>query len=247
VNSSALLFSLEKPSEKDTFRLVQKSKWNKGMLLTSVVSRGDILAVADAMRSVQLAKLEGEKLVRVAANYSPLWPVGIQYVSDNLVICGELDQNISLFKRDGANLERIGGIHYGELAGKFIYGSISPVPPHASVQPRLLTVTSTGRISVISEVDDQASLRLTQVQRNMGYVKHGPAGAELSSWRTPRTARPKQTGTFAGFIDGDFVAAFLDLPDEQTDEVLKGKNQFERLHGTKQDIMEIVEQVSALQ
>lgn len=64
-------------------------------------------------------------------------------------------------------------------AGKL--GSISSVQPEASVHPELVAVTSTGRISVVAQLDETTSLRLTELQRNLGYILKGPGGAELST------------------------------------------------------------------
>ncbi|KAG8896128.1 hypothetical protein FRB99_009058 [Tulasnella sp. 403] len=244
VNSFVFLYSLEKPSDKDSFRLVQRAKWDRGYLVTALASRGDVLYVANTLKSIEMLKLEDGKLVCVAQNCDSLWPLSVESISEDLVIDGELDFNISLMKRSGQNLELVGGFHYGEQVNRFVLGSISKVSDDAKAKPKMLMVTPSGRISVISDVSPDASFSLTALQRNMGYVRSGPGGAELSTWRTPRTSRGNRS--FVGFIDGDFVGQFLDLSEAQKDEVLAGRNEFERLKATKDELLGIVEQVTAI-
>lgn len=55
-----------------------------------------------------------------------------------------------------------------------------------------------------------------------------------------------KTSPFAGFIDGDFVEGFLNLSEEQIQQVMEGRNEFERLAGTKDDMIELVEQIASM-
>jgi len=108
----------------------------------------------------------------------------------------------------------------------------------------MVVVTASGRIGIISDVQDDTSIRLTELQRNLGYVIRGPGDTELSQWRTPKMVN--KTSPFAGFIDGDFVESFLNLSEEQMQQVMEGRNEFERLAGSKDDMMELVEHIASL-
>jgi len=173
-----------------------------------------------------------------------LWPMDAQLTGETSVIVSEVDHNVSLFRKEASELERTGGFHYGELANKFILGAIALVAPEAQIKPEMLIVSATGRISVVSQVDEDTSIHFTSLQRNLGYVKQGPGGKDLTSYRTPKN--PRGPRPFAGFIDGDFVERFLDLSDEEVKLVMSGRNEFERLHGTQEDVLQLVEQITAL-
>ncbi|KAG8861744.1 hypothetical protein FRB96_002702 [Tulasnella sp. 330] len=245
VNTSVYVYKLHTPEGKEGFRLTKHAKWDRGYVMTSIASKGDMIAVGDALRSVDLLKLERDKLVSVAKNCNPLWPLGVEWTGKDYVITAEGDQNLSLFKRELSNLERAGGFHYGELVNKFIPGKLQSISnEYALIQPELLAVTSTGRISVISHIDEATSLLLTGLQRNLGYILKGPGDLEHSTYRTPITARGR--GEFAGFIDGDFVERFLDLSGNQIEKAMNGRNEAERLTADVTLIRQIVEQIGAL-
>ncbi|KAG9035896.1 hypothetical protein FRB95_010299 [Tulasnella sp. JGI-2019a] len=244
INSRVSVYRLEAPEGKDGFRFATCSTWDRGYVLTSIACKGDMLAVGDALRSVDLLKLEGDKLISVAKNCNPLWPLSVEWTGEDSVISGEGDLNLSLFKHELGDLDRAGGFHYGELVNKFITGSLSSVSPEALIRPELVAVTSTGRISVISQVDEETSLRLTGLQRNLGYIIKGPAGVEHSTYRSPITRQGR--GAFAGFIDGDFVERLLDLSEDQVEKAMQGRNEAEHLNADTSDMKQVVEQIGAL-
>ncbi|KAG8995013.1 hypothetical protein FRB90_000289 [Tulasnella sp. 427] len=244
VNSSVLIYGLELPKERESFQLIQKAKYDRGFQFISIVAREDVLAVTDALKSVTLLKLKGKKLECVSQDYEASFPHGLEMLDKDWIISSELDFNLSLFKRDSSTLERVGGFHYGELANKLIPGSINPVPSNASIQPKLVMVTASGRVSVISDIDSETSKKLAAVQRNLSYILYGPGDIELSTWRAPRMA--KKTRPFAGFIDADFVERLLDLSAEDMEKAMKGQNQYERLTESKEDVVACVEQLLTL-
>ncbi|KAG8949792.1 hypothetical protein FRC04_008332 [Tulasnella sp. 424] len=237
VNSSVLVYGFELPKERESFQVNQKAKFDRGFQFVSIVSRGDVLAVTDALKSVSLLKLNGNKLECISQDYEASLPHGLEMLGEDWIISSELDFNLSLFKRESIALERVGGFHYGELANKFIAGT-------AFSLPKLVMVTASGRVSVVSDIDSETSKRLVALQRNLSYVLHGPGGVELSNWRAPRTAR--KTRPFAGFIDADFVERVLDLSPEDLKKVMEGQNQFERLAGSKEEIAACAEQLLSL-
>lgn len=53
-------------------------------------------------------------------------------------------------------------------------GTISQIVPDARVKPKLLLFTSSGRISIVSDLDSELSLLLSGLQRNMENVIKGP-------------------------------------------------------------------------
>ncbi|KIO29364.1 hypothetical protein M407DRAFT_169392 [Tulasnella calospora MUT 4182] len=244
VNSSVLVYGVELPKERESFQLNQKAKFDRGFQFVSIVARGDTLAVTDALKSVSLLKLNGNNLECISQDYEASLPHGLEMLDEDWVISSELDFNLSLFKRESKTLERVGGFHYGELANKFIPGSIASMPADASIQPKLVMVTASGRVSVISDIDVETSKRLAALQRNLSYILHGPGGVELSNWRAPRTAR--KTRPFAGFIDADFVERILDLSPEELTVAMEGQNEFERLTESKEEVVASVEQLLSL-
>lgn len=59
------------------------------------------------------------------------------------------------------------------------------MPTDAPIKPKLVMVTASGRVSVVSDIDSETSKRLVALQRNLSYVIHGPGGVELSKLVAP--------------------------------------------------------------
>lgn len=120
-------------------------------MVTSLSAYGDHLVVSDQFSSVSLLKLdESQKLVTVARDYSPLWPISVEAVDDKSFIGADVSrvgcfpsiidhrlyfmhsqQSLNLFTfsvsqstNNRAILVRDGFYHVGDLITKFIRGKI---------------------------------------------------------------------------------------------------------------------------
>lgn len=83
-----MLFQL-KPSDStfSSFNLQKLSEWNHNYLVTSLVSHNDHLVVGDQISSVSLLQVTSEpKLVTLAKDYGPLWPVAVEAFDDKNII-----------------------------------------------------------------------------------------------------------------------------------------------------------------
>lgn len=49
-------------------------------------------------------------------------------------------------------------------------------PGHATLEPKQLFFTSSGRIGVIMDMSSEISIHITELQRNMSHVVHGAGG-----------------------------------------------------------------------
>lgn len=84
------VYQLEAPEGKESFRLTQRAKWDRGYLMTSATFKNGLLAVGDALRSVDVLKFEGSKLVTVAKNCNALWPLAVGWAGNDSVISAEV-------------------------------------------------------------------------------------------------------------------------------------------------------------
>jgi len=50
----------------------------------------------------------------------------------------------------------------------------------------------------------------------------------------------------SGFVDGTFVEQFLDLPAPEQDEIMGGRNEFEKLSAEKSEVIRVLEEVGRL-
>lgn len=119
------------------------AEWNHGHYITSLVSRGNILMVGDAISSVSLLKLGDTQLETVARDYGSLWPVCLEPLDDKsfigvnvgsdfrfrktyLLLGIQSDLNIFSFTLQETELqttlERDGGYNMNDMVNKFISG-----------------------------------------------------------------------------------------------------------------------------
>lgn len=50
----------------------------------------------------------------------------------------------------------------------------------------------------------------------------------------------------AGFVDGNFVDRFAELSPENVERVMQGRNEYERLSATKEEVLRVVEEMARM-
>ncbi|EIN12704.1 hypothetical protein PUNSTDRAFT_97523 [Punctularia strigosozonata HHB-11173 SS5] len=255
VNSAVIVYRLE--TDGPTFsskRLVQLANWNHNYFVTNLVTRGSRIFVGDAISSVSILELTGQALQTVARDYGPLWPVAIESTGPDSVIGADGEFNLFTFKLSEGKLERDGSYHLGEQVNKFVPGGLLAADPAHTTQttckPIQTLFTSSGRIAIVIDVlDPEVSLHLTNLHRNMSKVITGLTGIQNETWRSPATSRGRTDAeTSRGFLDGDFLEAFLDVPRTSPSlaEILEGENVAERLTLGYERYHQLLESVQAL-
>jgi len=255
INTAVNLFDIrERSAESGTSSLVCLCEWNHNYLVTSLSVRDDLLVTGDAISSVAVLRLADGKFQTVARDYGPLWPLCIETLDKSTVIGADCNNNLFSFKlrpqNDKSVLERDGGYHIGETVNKFLPGHLSFNKSNASMSPKQLFFTSSGRIGVIIDATDSLSMKLSAVERNMGKIVSSPGPAEHKEWRTPVNQRGRsdaQSGAF-GFLDGDYLERFLDYQ-PQSPEVMKiiaGSMEAERLTMKYNELRSVLEALQSM-
>lgn len=85
-----LVYGFELPKERESFQVNQKAKFDRGFQFVSIVSRGDVLAVTDALKSVSLLKLNGNKLECISQDYEASLPHGLEMLGEDWIISSEV-------------------------------------------------------------------------------------------------------------------------------------------------------------
>ncbi|KZT56361.1 hypothetical protein CALCODRAFT_497530 [Calocera cornea HHB12733] len=249
INGTVQIFSISR--DNDDVRLQPLAKWSSAYIASSLISRGNTLIVGDAMRAVCLLRWTGAKLETVYHDYSSLWMQTLESIDEGGVIGAELNNNIITWRKEG-KLERDGMWYFGEGINRFRKGSLSSSSASAG-KGNLVFATNTGRIGIVASLDDELSMKLSNLERNIGSVIQGPGKIEHAKRRAPQ-ATPglpsvlTQHSQAIGFIDGDFVEQFLYL-DPSSDEVrriLEGKNQYERLGMPYGEMVQTLEELQRL-
>ncbi|KAJ3781139.1 CPSF A subunit region-domain-containing protein [Lentinula aff. detonsa] len=219
-----------------SYQLKSLMEWNHNYLVTSLSAYGDHLVVADQFSSVSLLKTGGDagdggRLMTVARDYSPLWPVCVNAVDEKSFIGADKSLNLFSFSLSrGANnrpmLERDGFYHVGDLVTKFVRGSLI-TPSITSGEPKFIPThvfcTLSGQIGVIIDVENEdmvrvfsaLELQLGQIQgensnRNQKSMVFG--GISHAKHRAPRLSGARSDADQAayGILDGDLLERMLE-------------------------------------
>ncbi|ESK85005.1 uv-damaged dna-binding [Moniliophthora roreri MCA 2997] len=234
VNSSVVLFHLDTSRDENTGviivnKLHRISEWNHNYLVTNIVSYGDNLIVSDQFCSVSLLQLsDGNKLMTLARDFSPLWPLSIEAFSEKQIIGADYSMNLFSFtmKQSGGRkvLRRDGYYHLGEGVTRFLRGSVTlptETTTESGMYPTHLFCTASGRIGVIIDIsDDQLSNDLSLLEKGLTSLQIDKGQESHAKHRAPRDSRGRTDAAEAayGFIDGDYLEKLLTFMDESPEE-----------------------------
>ncbi|KAF7299245.1 CPSF-A domain-containing protein [Mycena indigotica] len=249
VNSSVLLFRPDINSVASTFSLQQVSRMNSNYFVTCLSSYDNRLVLGDQIASISLVEtMEDLRLRTLGRDLAPLSPVCVQAVNERHILAANDTLNLLSFSFDEKTkkLDRDGYYQQSDLVNKLVPGSIASAETGSPLNPIQMFFTSSGRIGVIVDVqDDQLALHLTDLQRNMYRVVED--GDRHKRLRTPQSGARRRVGEEAyGFLDGDFLERLLSIPDSQLAEIEKGSNEHERLKRPIADFVQLLKNLQSL-
>ncbi|KAG8742174.1 hypothetical protein FRC10_001930 [Ceratobasidium sp. 414] len=200
------------------------------------------------------------QLQTVAMDMGAIWPCAVEILDDGKTIIAAqasnldiLDGNILTWEIDDGKLEPRAAFYVGEIINKFIicnHGSIYlAVPPRSSsnIRPVALYVTNSGRIGMLSTIDDEDAVQLTRLELKMDKAIKGLGGMSHSAWRAPKLlSSSKKPPPRRGVTDGDFIKKFLELDDESARKILSEGSAAERIGPAEEEqIRRCLEALSA--
>lgn len=83
-----MLFKFEASEDKEapSYAFKKLHEWNHNYFVTSLISFDNQLILGDHISSISLVGVEGERLVSMAKDYAPLWPVSIEASTKDTII-----------------------------------------------------------------------------------------------------------------------------------------------------------------
>ncbi|KAF8831356.1 hypothetical protein HHX47_DHR1000666 [Lentinula edodes] len=209
-------------------------EWNHNYMVTSLSAYRNHLVVADQFSSVSLLRLEEEdgdddddddgggsrKLVTVARDYSPLWPVCVEAVDEKSFVGADQSLNMFTFSLSQATnnrtiLVRDGFYHVGDLITKFIRGSLATTTDSAPGRFKSTHIfcTLSGQIGVITSIENDIVLSrfLSALELQLGQKSISAGGVSHAKHRAPRLSRGRSDADSAayGILDGDLLEQML--------------------------------------
>ncbi|KAI9344372.1 CPSF A subunit region-domain-containing protein [Obelidium mucronatum] len=240
----------------------------------------DFIAVADIMKSVTLLEFKRPSvseamdhdsgdansaensgtgvLTEVARDYLPSWTSGVHAISQDLVVVGELENNLYTLRRqkevqleeEKKRLELAGVYHLGDLVSQIRKGSLATNTGSENVNPMrdasMLYSTTNGQFGSIIPLDADKFKVLNGVQANLAKHMTPFGNFDHTEWRTFVTDRRRVESM--GYIDGDFVQQFTQLPEEEMLSVFNGdKNGGVKVEAEGlEDVLALLEEVGLL-
>ncbi|KAF6200141.1 hypothetical protein GE061_006442 [Apolygus lucorum] len=241
INSTVRLF--EWTAEKE-LRL-ECSHFNN-IIALYIRTKGDFVLVGDLMRAVTLLQyktMEGS-FEEIARDYNPNWMTAVEILDDDTFLGAENSFNLFVCQKDSAAtndeerqlMQEVAQFHLGDLVNVFRHGSL--VMQHLGESTTqtfgsILYGTVGGAIGVITQISHELYDLLNQLQEKLASTIKSVGKIDHSFWRS--FSSEVKTEPAEGFIDGDLVELFLDLPRKDMEEVVSGL-QLSSTSGTKTEV-----------
>jgi DNA damage-binding protein 1 len=229
VNSQVMVLSVTQ-TEDGILRLHEDSAFSGHVLIWRLQARGDFILAGDIMRSVTLlgqkSMAGGRELEELARDYDTAYTMGLEIMEDDTFIMSEQSMNLLTLQRNTQatsdserhRLDKVGHYHVGALVNRIQHGSLVMQMSDDAELPALKTMifgTADGMLGVIATLRPEAFEFFLKVQKAMAVQLPGVGGLSHADWREYVVDVPARAAPAKGFVDGDLVEAFLDLPPAQ--------------------------------
>uniref|UniRef100_A0A383VG15 DNA damage-binding protein 1 n=1 Tax=Tetradesmus obliquus TaxID=3088 RepID=A0A383VG15_TETOB len=194
--------------------------------------RGDFVVVGDLMNSITLLvykAAEGALEVR-ARDQESKWLTALALMDDDTYLAADNSSNMVVVRKnpdaatdeERARLEVVGRFHCGEFVNRLRPGSLVMRLPDSELGavPSLLYGGVNGSVGLVASLPREWFEMLATLQEGLKKVVRGVGGLDHDSWRRFKDERRSEPAS--GFIDGDLVEAFADLPPGKGRELVAG-------------------------
>lgn len=234
--------------------------YHNNVLALYLKSKGDFVLVGDLMRSVTLLlykPVEGS-IELIAHDFSPNWMMAIEILDDETFLGSENSYNLFTVQKDSAatteedraQLQDVGRYHLGESVNVFRHGSLVMEHLGESSNPfqgTVLYASVSGTIGIIGQITEDLFNFLLQLQTQMSKIIKSVGKIEHNFWRS--FSNDRKTEPYQGFVDGDLIESFLDLPAAQMQEVasnLQIEDEGMKREATVEDLVKLVEDLTRI-
>ncbi|KAF9365058.1 DNA damage-binding protein 1a [Mortierella sp. NVP85] len=224
------------------------------VLVLSLAIHGEFIIAGDLIRSMTLLRYTNGKITEIARDAWPDMLTALEAIDDETFIAADnassiftLVKNTETTSEDEAKrLQWSGGWHLGDQINRFKHGSLvmTNLENDAPAVPKLLFATVSGTIGVIATLTTERYALLHHLESNMSKVIKGVGGLSHSSWREFRS--DSRTLPSTNFVDGDLIELFLDLSQDEINDVLEGADGGEPIKVPVEEITRLVEELSRL-
>jgi DNA damage-binding protein 1 len=258
VNSSIYLYKLT-----DDMNLHQECSYKNNILALYLKTKGDFVLVGDILRSLKLLVYREEEHIleeiAVDHNISPCFCTSIELIDDeNYIACDGRHVFIcqknteAIVEAEMKYMVQPSRMYLGDNINVFSRGSF--VMDHPGISSTLLQGkpllygTVHGAIGLIGQLNNDTYSILSALQQKMVASIKSVGNIEHEIYRS--FSNEHRSKPYAGFIDGDLIEKFLDLPRMEMLELSKGIKMIDvqgmEVDATVDDVLKLIEDLSRL-
>ncbi|ENN77681.1 hypothetical protein YQE_05832, partial [Dendroctonus ponderosae] len=189
-------------------------------------TKGDFILVGDLMRSITLLAY---KTMEGTRDYNPNWMTAVEFLDDEIFLGAENSFNMFVCQKDSAaatdeersQMSHVGHYHIGDMINVFQHGSLVMQNIGETSTPTrgcVLFGTVGGAIGLVTQISQEFYDSLRDLQSKLSSTIKSVGRISHQFWRAFNTDIKTETSS-EGFIDGDLIESFLDLPPEKMKEV----------------------------
>eukprot|EP00173_Palmaria_palmata_P004457 Plantae.Rhodophyta-Palmaria_palmata.ctg6117.p1 GENE.Plantae.Rhodophyta-Palmaria_palmata.ctg6117~~Plantae.Rhodophyta-Palmaria_palmata.ctg6117.p1 ORF type:complete len:620 (+),score=131.88 Plantae.Rhodophyta-Palmaria_palmata.ctg6117:259-1860(+) len=233
VNALVQLYSVSL-SDSGKFIITEDFSYHGNVLVVKLATRGDFVLVGDLMRSVTLLSkksLGKPGLEQLGRDHDASWLTAMEILGDDSFIMSEMSTNMVTLRRDTEavsdsermNLKRVGKFHVGSLINSIQHGSLVMQMPDddSPALKNMIFGTADGMVGVVATLKGDEFLFMEKVQSAVESTVQGIGGLSHCDWRAYTAEQPVLSQKSSGYIDGDLVESFLELPSAQAVSIAK--------------------------
>lgn len=219
----------------DECTLVEECSYTKNVLALYLKANGDFLLVGDLLRSLKLLVYKPEtpclEECALDTNLNPVYLTSIEMIDDenyvgadgrHVFVCQKNSE--AAVEADLAYMLQPSRMYIGDNINVFGRGSL--VMEHPGSTPSLFQAkpllygTVHGAIGLIGQLLPETYALLSKLQSKMVHAIRSVGNIDYDAYRSFENEH--KTKMTEGFIDGDLVERFLDLPPSEIEEICKG-------------------------
>ncbi|CAF1046921.1 unnamed protein product [Rotaria sordida] len=242
-----------------THELTQLTQYLGHIDCLQVKIKDDFVLFNDLMKSITVLRynVDDGKFEEIAHDVSPQWSTACEFFDDDTFICAEDGGNlISCHKDSGSTkenerniLKELGLCHLGENINVFRHGCLvtqQTAESTISIETCTLMGGVSGYIGLLLQLTStlyqllmSLQLALAEYVPSVGKIDHG-------AWRSFES--DGRSDVSCGFVDGDLVETYLDLPKSVQQELiqdLRGENNIP-INTTVEELVKIIEELARI-
>ncbi|KAI1819042.1 mono-functional DNA-alkylating methyl methanesulfonate N-term-domain-containing protein [Xylaria intraflava] len=199
-----------------------------------VVVEGNIIAVADLMKSMSLIEFTPgtdeapPKLTEVARHYQSLWATALCHVDGDTWLESDAQGNLMVLRKnasgvtleDKRRMEVTSEINLGEMVNKMRKITVD-ASENTIVIPKAFVGTVEGGVYLFGMISPRYQDLLMRFQNKLADIVEALGNIEFSRYRSFRNEERESDGPFR-FVDGELLERFLDFDESQQESICEG-------------------------